>query len=122
MLAKFNDEDFFTSETLYVSQRYEAMVKCDERGEPINVSCKKIVMELDKPKNKVDNNVNVMKQFSDFCMENKKYKNLYDEMMKMNKELFKEFANTSEDYKNLSEKSKENIAMAYGIVGNKKED
>jgi hypothetical protein len=117
MLAKFNDEDFFTSETLYVSQRYEAMVKCDERGEPINVSCKKIAMELDKPKNKVDNDVNVMKQFSDFCMENKKYKNLYDEMMKMSKELFKEFANTSEDYKNLSEKSKENIARAYGING-----
>lgn len=38
----------------------------------------------------------------------------YDEMMKMSKELFKEFANTSEDYKNLPEKSKENIARPYG--------
>lgn len=117
MLAKFNDEDFFTSETLYVSQRYEAMVKGAELGEPINVSCKKIVMECDKPKNKVDNGVNVMKQFGDFCMENKKYKKLYDEMMKMSKELFKEFTNTSEDYKNLSEKSKEDIARIYGING-----
>lgn len=114
MLAKSN-EDFFTSETLYVSQKYEAIAKYGERGEPINVSCNKIEMECDKPKIKVDNDVNVMKQFGDFCMENKKYKNLYDEMMKMSKELFKEFANTSEDYKNLPEKSKENIARAYGI-------
>lgn len=115
MLAKFNDEDFFTSETLYVSQRYEATVKGAELGEPINVSCKKIVMECDKPKK--TNDVNVMKQFGDFCMENKKYKKLYDEMMKMSKELFKEFANTSEDYKNLPEKSKEDIARIYGING-----
>lgn len=117
MLAKLNDEDFFTSETLYVSQKYEAIAKCGERGEPINVSCEKIEMECDKTNNKVDNEVNVMKQFGDFCMENKKYKNLCDEMMKMSKELFKEFTNTSEDYKNLSEKSKERIARTYGING-----
>lgn len=117
MLAKFNDEDFFTSETLYVSQRYEAMVKGAEFDEPINVSCKKIVMECDKPKNKVDNTVTVVKQFSDFCMENKKYKALYDEMMKMSKELFKEFTNSSEDYKNLPEKHKENVIKICGIKG-----
>lgn len=117
MLAKSNDEDFFTSETLYVSQKYEAIAKYGERGEPINVSCNKIEMECDKSKIKVDNDVNVMKQFGDFCMENKKYKSLYDELMKTSKELFKEFANTSEDYKNLPEKSKENIARAYGING-----
>lgn len=114
MLAKFNDEDFFTSETLYVSSRYGDTVKCSERGEPISVSCEKIVMESDKTKKSGDKYLNVMYQFSDFCMKNKKYKNLSTELTKLSNELFKEFANTSVDYKNLPENIKERIARPYG--------
>lgn len=110
MTAKYADEDFFTSETLYVSRTYEGCIKNGQYTKLINVSYKKIKQCYEKDSstterydmNDASQLTEVMQEFQDYCMKNPKYKKIADDMKAITIFMKEEFKKTSTDFDKLS--------------------
>lgn len=114
MTAKYADEDFFTSETLYVSRIYDGCVKNGQYNKLVNVSCEKIQPCYEKVRTQAERYdmfnasqlTEVMQKFQDYCMENPKYKKIVDEMKAITIFMKEEFKKTSKDFDKLSDINK----------------
>ena len=114
MTAKYADEDFFTSETLYVSRIYDGCVKNGQYNKLVNVSCEKIQPHYEKVRAQAERYdmfnasqlTEVMQKFQDYCMENPKYKKIADEMKAITIFMKEEFKKSSTEFDKLSDINK----------------
>lgn len=112
MTAKYMDEDFFTSKSLYTSRIYDGCVTNVQYNKLINISCEKIQPCYEKIHERYNNSETsqlnaVMEEFQDYCMKNPKYKKIADEMKAIMIFMKDEFKKSSEEYDKLSDTNKQ---------------
>lgn len=113
MTAKYADEDFFTSETLYFSRNYDGCLQSGNFTKLINVStdeilseCKKIRYESINIRKENAQEQKIEKEFEEYCMKSLVYKALFKQLQKITIKLFKEFKEKSVTYKELPDSIK----------------
>lgn len=114
MTAKYADEDFFTSETLYVSRIYDGCVKNGQYNKLISISCEKIQPQYEKVRAQAERHdmfnaselTEVMQEFQDYCMKNPKYKKIVEEMKEITIFMKEEFKKSSTEFDKLSDINK----------------